>query len=94
MCSGDIQCGKLWDGAQVWLAQHSAFKIQTASNSVIQTYGTSRNSPALAYVVIKEPGQYGTHNIKIAATCDNIFGCQPNALAAIANFKDYLLALP
>jgi len=91
---GAEQCGKLWDGAQVWLAQNGAYKIQSVSSSVIQTYGPTRNSPQLAYTVIKEPGPYGTHTIKMAATCDNMFGCQPNAFIAIANFKDYLLALP
>ncbi|CAB3883713.1 hypothetical protein LMG26689_03617 [Achromobacter animicus] len=94
VCSGDQQCTKFWEGAQVWLAQHSAFKIQTVSSSVIQTYGPARNSPALAFTILKEPGIYGTHSIRIAATCDNMFGCQPNAITAIANFKDYLLALP
>ncbi|WP_447577341.1 hypothetical protein [Achromobacter kerstersii] len=88
------QCGRYWDAAQTWLVQNSSYKLQTVTTSVIQTYGPTPNSPLLAYTIIKEPGQYGTYSIKIAANCANMFGCQPNALHSIAAFKDYMLALP
>lgn len=93
VCGEKERCDRLWQAAQSWIAQHSAYKIQLISDSVIQTYGPLKSNPGLAFRVVKEPGPYGTYNINIAAACGNIFLCNESPLAAVADFKDYLLGI-
>lgn len=93
-CDSEQQCTKIWEATQTWLIRNSGYRLQTVTSSVIQTYGPQQNMPTLAFTVIKEPVGNGLHQIKIAASCSNMFGCQPNEFVAIADYKDFILQLP
>jgi|LSQX01.3.fsa_nt_gb hypothetical protein len=68
-----------WERAQVWLARHSQWKIQIATNALLQTYNPPSNHyiPSYSFMITKEP--YGTNQniIKIAMQCSNMFGGDP-----------------
>lgn len=49
ICSGKEECDLFWQRAQIYIANHSFWKIQIANDVVIQTYG---------------PGQYLKRYIK------------------------------
>ncbi|ARP89830.1 hypothetical protein CAL14_05605 [Bordetella genomosp. 9] len=91
VCGDKQQCDKYWQAAQSWVATHSGFKIQLASDSVIQTYGPRMYDYTLAYTVVKEPGQYGTYTLKVSAVCGMPGNCRAEAIEKLADLKDYLL---
>jgi hypothetical protein len=89
-CTNKAECDAWWGRAQVWVGNHSEYKIQTVTDSIIQTAGPSGGKRALAYQITKTPSNEGTATIGFAAHCDNMFGCEPNPWAAGASFKQFV----
>nr|WP_229655743.1 hypothetical protein [Pantoea sp. 201603H] len=89
-CQDEKQCDLYWKRSQFWLANNSAWKIQTATDTLISTYNPTPNSPLLAYQVSKMPNENGSSQIFIKPFCDNIFGCRPNIYQAVVNFKTFV----
>jgi hypothetical protein len=90
ICQSTAQCNDAWRRAQVWVATHGGYKIQTATDSVIQTFGPGGSSPELAFLVTREPLEAGREQIVMHASCDNFIGCIPKPTEAIANFNAYV----
>ncbi len=90
LCDGKAQCDRYWQAAQVWVVGNSGYKVQTVTDSVIQTYGPMGHDTTLAFVVLREPQGGEKSRILVKAGCANMFGCHPPALKAIAEFKDYV----
>lgn len=86
-CQGKEQCDAAWESAQVWIAQNSRLKIQTATNVLIETYGSGQYDPTLSMRVLKEPIGSGNYRIVFSGGCNNMFGCQPNAFEAGIRFN-------
>ena len=80
--------------AQVWVINHSEYKLQTVTDSIIQTDGPSGGKRALAYQITKTPSNEGTATIGFAAHCDNMLGCEPNPWKAGADFKQFVRGGP
>lgn len=94
-CS-ESDCKQKWEAAQVWVAKNCGMKIQTISDSIIQTYNPPDNafdSLRLAAQVIKEPLGGGRYRIVITTYCKNMWGCHPDKWDAAINFNDYLNGL-
>lgn len=91
-CRGTDQCKRYWQRAQVWVAQNSYWKIQTATDVLIQTYNAVQGSTRRAYTVLKEPGSGEVERIMIRSACDNMFGCDVNEFEVAARFKAYVRA--
>ena len=90
VCVGANQCTVMWQRAQIWLTEHSSWKIQTANDVQLQTCGPG-DSTDVAYTIIKEPIAQDTYQIKMSAACGNIFGCFPSSpQERIIQFNDYL----
>lgn len=89
-CMSKAECDAWWARAQVWVTNHSEYKLQTVTDSIIQTAGPSSGKRALAYQITKTPTNEGTATIGFAAHCDNPLGCQPNPWEAGANFKQFV----
>lgn len=85
-CQTDAECKAKWDAAQVWVVRNSGYRIQTATDVLIQTFGPLGESMALAMVVLKEPTGDG-YRITISTNCANIFGCRPDAWGAAVQFN-------
>ncbi|HGK8567250.1 TPA: hypothetical protein ACJ753_004058 [Yersinia enterocolitica] len=90
ICSGEKECGLFWQRAQFWVASNSAWKIETANDTLISTHNPMPNSPATAYQVTKLPNTDGTARIFIKPFCDNMFGCQPKPYEATVAFKRFV----
>lgn len=76
ICEKD-QCQEYWQRAQVWIAKHSYWKIQTATDVTIVTYNPTRRDASYGFTVIKEPGVFDMQIITIRMNCGNMFGCSP-----------------
>lgn len=89
-CATGPDCDAKWDAAQLWIVNHAGFKLQTATNVVLQTFGPStatNDSTRLAVTVTREPDSPGRMRIRIKASCGNPFGCTPDWQAAMVDFK-------
>ncbi|CDY76677.1 FIG00457549: hypothetical protein [Caballeronia glathei] len=89
-CMNKAECDAWWGRAQVWVTNHSEYKLQTVTDSIIQTAGPSGGKRALAYQITKTPSNEGTATIGFAAHCDNMLGCEPNPWKAGADFKQFV----
>jgi hypothetical protein len=89
-CTNKAECDAWWGRAQVWVTNHSEYKMQTVTDSIIQTAGPSGGKRALAYQITKTPSNEGTATIGFAAHCDNMLGCEPNPWKAGADFKQFV----
>jgi len=89
-CAGKAECDVYWQRAQVWVAKYSTWRIQTATDVLIQTYGPGDSNTELAYRIFREPTADGGFLISFWAGCGNIFGCNARPVDAIANLRSYL----
>lgn len=89
-CSGKAECDMWWQRAQTWVTSHSTYRIESSTDTLIQTAGPDGGKPALAYQITRTPNPDGTATIGFAAHCDGSFGCKPNPWEAGANFKEYV----
>jgi len=88
-CEAD-KCNYMWEAAQVWVSNNSAYKIQIATSAIISTYNSTRGSTDLAFKVTKEPIGSGKYKISMFARCDNILGCAVNPDQAVQNFNRHI----
>jgi hypothetical protein len=91
-CAVGPDCDAKWSRASTWIAQNSAYKVQTASEALIQTMGPLPDDPRSAYTVTKVAGPDNAYQISITGGCDNIFGCQPSIKQAKADFYSFVTA--
>jgi hypothetical protein len=89
-CRGKVQCDRAWQAAQAYIAMHGEYRLQTTTDTVIQTYGPMPNQVQLAYMAIKEPIGPEDAQIKVTARCANLFGCTKPPMQAMADFKQYV----
>ena len=89
-CSNNAECDLWWQRAQAWVASHSTYKIESTTQSLIQTAGPDGGKRALAYQITRSVNPDGTATIGFAAHCDGSLGCKPNPWEAGADFKQYV----
>lgn len=89
LCGGE-NCNLAWQRAQLWISKHSRWKIQTATDVLIQTYNPSANSPTYGFTVSEEPMEPGTYRITIQIVCGNLLGCNPRPEDIARAFYYYL----
>lgn len=89
-CYGVEQCALYWKRAQLWVVNNSGWKIQLATDTLIETYNPIRSSTARGYRITKEPQGNGREQIRIATACANMFGCGEPEEVAVVKFKSYV----
>jgi hypothetical protein len=89
-CSSKAECDLWWQRAQSWVSSHSKYKIEAATNSLIQTAGPDGGKRALAFQITRAVNPDGTATIGFSAHCDGSLGCKPNPWEAGADFKQYV----
>jgi hypothetical protein len=89
-CSGQTECDLWWQRAQTWVTQHSRYKIETDTDTLIQTTGPDGGKRALAYQITRTQNDDGSATIGFAAHCDSALGCKPNPWEAGADFKAFV----
>lgn len=91
-CFNDGDCQRLWSAAQSWVATRCGMKIQTLSDSIIQTYNSIDGNMALQCNVVKEPLPGNGYQITIATGCGNLFGCAVDPWSAAFDFNSTVQA--
>ena len=86
-CTKDIDCEVKWEAAQVWIVRNAGFKLQVATDTLLETYNPTDYSVNLGVRVIKEPLGGGNYRIVVSTYCANIFGCQPDTWDAALDFN-------
>lgn len=89
-CRNEEVCKQMWEAAQVWVVRNSGFRVQVATDAIIETFSSVGNTTALAARVVKEPLGSGSYRIVVSVWCDNIFGCSPNSWSAAQDFNNTL----
>ncbi len=93
-CRAGADCNAKWSRADAWIKEHSKYKVETSSESLIQTSGPSafETDPSPTYKVTKFAMGTREYAIELTGGCDSIFGCTPTILAAQADFTQFMLA--
>jgi hypothetical protein len=87
----DSGCVPQWQRAQIWLANHSVMKVQTATDALLQTYNVPGYEPNYSFSVIKEPQQVaGQYRISMTMACGNPLGCAPSEAQVLQSFSHYV----
>lgn len=68
-CEGEKDCAAKWDAAQLYVVKNSDFKIQTATNVLIETFSPSPGDLGTAISVTKEPLGGGRFKFVVRAYC-------------------------
>ncbi len=89
-CSNKAECDLWWQRAQTWVTNNSKYKVESATDTLIQTAGPDGGKRALAYQITRTANPDGTATIGFAAHCDGSLGCTPNPWEAGADFKQYV----
>ena len=92
-CASSDECERLWRGAQAWVVQHSAFKIQVATNSIIQTFNPPTYSTGWAFQVVRTPITKATERISISPNCGEVPLCRGTKYELVAAFHATLRKL-
>src|SRR5947208_2710492 len=69
----DTNCSVMWERAQVWFTNHSRWKIQNATDVMIETYNPTGYSATYGLRAVKEPSASGAHFITLTLACGNLF---------------------
>jgi hypothetical protein len=93
-CRGADQCGRMWQRAQLWLAKNAHYKIQTATDVVIQTYTPVSPSTSLGFTITKEPKGGDNFEIDSRISCANEFGCRHHPKKAKSTLHRYIRETP
>jgi hypothetical protein len=83
-------CKQEWERAQLWIAKHSKWKIQTATDVLIQTFNPTEGDPSYGFSITKEPTGSGSYVIRMELACGNMFGCDPKPLDVKNAFYYYV----
>lgn len=92
-CKEGYDCKAKWDAAQLWIVKHSGYKLQIVTDVLLETYNATNYSTNIAVRVTKEPLGSGTYRLLVVVTCDNLFGCTPNAWEAALDFNHSIAAV-
>lgn len=93
-CEAGPECDRKWSRATQWVRQNSAYRFQIVNDSVIQTYGPTRNSPSPGFIITKVATGQNNYEIEFGGGCDNMFGCRPSMLEEKASFVGFVNMQP
>lgn len=85
LCQGPRQCEAMWAAARNWVTSGCGMKIQTMTDSFIETFGSI--DTRLACRVTKDPVPEGGYRFEVTTGCGNVFGCFPDPWAAAFDFN-------
>jgi len=93
VCNGEEDCKAKWDAAQLWVVNNSAYRLQIATDVVLETYPATDYTVRLAMRVTKEPLGEGNHRINLIAYCANLLGCDPDPVESKIAFNNYVSSI-
>ena len=90
LCVGKPQCEIYWQRAQAWVANNSEYRLQTVTDTVIETQGPAVGRPGLAFRITRVPDDKDGARIYILASCGHALGCSPGSVDAVTAFKRFV----
>ena len=90
-CSSKEQCDRWWRAAQVWVVKNSGYKVQIATDAILQTYNASSGRAAYSVEVTRSPEENDVDLIEIEARCGWAGHCDPVYETFIADFKRFII---
>lgn len=87
LCIDKAQCDVYWQRAQAWVANNSGYRLQTVTDTIIETYGPLAARTGLAFRITKVPDDKEGARIYALPVCGNAFGCSPTPADALIAFK-------
>ena len=78
VCVDERDCNAKWEAAQLWVIHNSAFKIQTATSVLIETYNAVQGEDGISARVTKEPMGNGKYKFVVNIWCDRVLACPPD----------------
>lgn len=87
VCMEPAECDRMWKAAVAWVSRHSGYKIQTATEGYLTTYGPIRYRTSLAVTVSMQPGKDGEQVIVASIRCAPGMTCRPDASEALLDFN-------
>jgi hypothetical protein len=79
-----------WQRAQAWVANNSEYRLQTVTDTIIETYGPLAVRRGLAFRITRVPDDKEGARIYVLPACSNAFGCSPTPTDAIIDFKRFV----
>lgn len=86
-CVGEVACAKLWRAAQSWVVLHAGYKIQAASDGLVQTFNPTKYSRTWAFTLIRSPKKSGAESIDLLPDCGEPPMCSGSAAQMVARFR-------
>jgi hypothetical protein len=90
-CTKGPDCDAKWSRAVSWVANNAAYKVQTQTDSIIQTMGPLPDDPRPAFNITKVATGPASYEITFGGGCDNFLGCIPTVPEARARFANFVL---
>jgi hypothetical protein len=90
-CRVGADCDAKWSRAAGWIATNSRWRIQSQSDTVVQTSASTDGSLSPSFTVTKiattDPSVY---QIVFEGSCDSIFRCEPTVAESRAKFAAFV----
>jgi hypothetical protein len=80
-----------WSRAVSWVATNTGYKMQTQTDSIVQTMGPLPDSPTPAFNVTKVATSPTNYQITFSGGCDNWIGCVPTVEESRVKFTSFVL---
>ena len=90
LCTSKMQCDLYWQRAQAWVANNSEYRLQTVTDTIIETHGPLAARTGLAFRITKIPDDKEGARIFVFAACGNVFGCSPTSTDAVLAFRRFV----
>lgn len=74
-CDGAEACSKLWRRAQIWVAENAGYKIQVATDAVIETFNATSGSTRFAMRVVRIPRAGTREELQLSLSCGDFPLC-------------------
>ena len=88
-CANKQQCDLYWSRAQIWISDHSFFRIQTVTDTVLNTYGPDQYNH-ISWQLARIPNADGSARIKITPNCDIQILCVKQVYQDVVSLKEYV----
>ncbi len=92
-CTNTEECERLWRRAQAWVVEQSGFKVQIATNSIIQTFNAPSYSTGWAFTVVRSPISKTTERFVVSPSCGDAPLCRKSKYEMVAAFHATLRPL-
>ena len=91
LCVNRSQCDVYWQRAQAWVANNSVYRLQTVTDTVLETTGPQPARTGLAFRITRVPDNDDGARIYVMAACGNSVGCNPAPSDAVTAFKRFVV---